>query len=632
MMKLILEKIIVDSFKGQRHAEYAFNDICEVSGRNGSGKSSIYAAHLWLWTDRDAELTSNPEIHPTFMEESEPTVTEVLQIEDARFEVTKVQQDARTKKAREAGEPIKIKNSFLVNSVPMTQRDFVKTMETKGINMDDFLLLSVPEIFVGQKSNDCRKLLFQMSESKTDKEIADTMPECAELSKLLDNYTTEEVAAIYKRQKTQGKEELDSIPQKINGMELSKQEVDVAAVNASMKQLESSLKETQDAFEKIVIPDKATIEEQIRALQEDDKRKRKILIEDAEREFLAAKSKYGNVANEYESINRDYKHICAAISDSKEELNEKLARYEKLKAETFPEESTICPTCGRVLPKTKVDKIREKWQKEHDHAIAEMKEVGDNLAKSIKGLEADRDGDKAKLDKAESECVAAKNAMDDAEAKYDASRYQKPDTTNADKIAELQKQIDSINEISQSKHDKKAEIESIRSKIKECERELAKEAFNKNVDSKIEEMREKQKQVAQAVANAEKILYQLSILSTKKNELLEDSVNAHFPDFIRFKLFDYLKNGEVKDACIPMILDNGEWKNFNSAANNGLKVLAEIGILHGIQKFFKAHYPIFLDNAECLDSDSKQKVVESAETQIVFLTVNESPTLTISKM
>ena len=81
-----------------------------------------------------------------------------------------------------------------------------------------------------------------------------------------------------------------------------------------------------------------------------------------------------------------------------------------------------------------------------------------------------------------------------------------------------------------------------------------------------------------------------------------------------------------------MVLDNGEWKDFNSAANNGLKVLAKIGILRGIQKFFDAYYPIFLDNAECLDSKTKQKVSEGVETQMIFLTVNESPTLTISKI
>ena len=631
-MRIVIERIIIDQFMGVDHAEYSFNDVTHIAGMNGTGKSTIATAHYWLWTDKDYNLAANPEVHPMHLDESEPTVREVIRIDDKTIEVCKCQKDGRTKKEKESGKPFKVKNTYEINAVPMTQSNFYDGIEERGVNLNDFLLLSHPDVFTAQKSADCRKLLFKMSENKTDKEIADIMPECAELAKLLESYNTDEVTAIYKRQKSQGKEELDSIPQKIIGMEQSKQDVDTAVVSAKAQRLEASLSMAQEEFENIVIPDKSSLKEQIDALREDDRRKARMLIEDAERDYFDAKCKYDNSVSEYESVKRVCEYTANEITDKKVNLDRMLKEYESLKTQKFPESSTICPTCGQTFPEGKVAEAKENWQKDHDKRVAVMKEDGNRLAKAIKCLEKDQDGNKAKLDQCEAECRSSSTVMKEAEAKYNELRAVMPESTNADKIAELQKKIDSINEVMQTKRDKKTQIVGIQAEIKECERELAKEDFNKNVDAKIEDLKGKQKQYAQAIADAEKILYQLSLLSQKKNELLEDSVNAHFPEFIRFKLFDYLKNGEVKDACIPMVLDNGEWKDFNSAANNGLKVLAKIGILRGIQKFFDAYYPIFLDNAECLDSKTKQRVLEGAETQIIFLTVNESPTLTISKM
>lgn len=627
-MRIVIEKIIIDQFMGVDHSEYKFTDMTDIAGMNGTGKSTIAAAHYWLWTDKNYNLVANPEVHPMHLDESEPTVREVIRIDGKTIEVCKCQKDGRTKKEKESGKPFKVKNTYEINAVPMTQSNFYDGIEERGVNLNDFLLLSHPDVFTAQKSADCRKLLFKMSENKTDKEIADIMPECADLAKLLESYNTDEVTAIYKRQKSQGKEELDSIPQKIIGMEQSKQDVDTAAVSAKAQRLEASLSMAQEEFEKIVIPDKSSLKEQIDALREDDRRKARMIIEDAERDYFDAKRKYDNSVSEYESAKRVCEHTANEITDKKVNLDRMLKEYESLKAQKFPEASTICPTCGQTFPEGKVAEAKENWQKDHEKRVSVMKEDGNILAKAIKCLEKDQDGNKAKLDQCEAECRSSGTVMKEAEAKYNELRSVMPESTNADKIAELQKKIDSIDEVMQTKRDKKTQIVGIQAEIKECERELAKEDFNKNVDAKIEDLKSKQKQCAQAVADAEKILYQLSLLSQKKNELLEDSVNAHFPEFIRFKLFDYLKNGEVKDACIPMVLDNGEWKDFNSAANNGLKVLAKIGILRGIQKFFGAHYPIFLDNAECLDSETKKRVADGVESQMIFLSVSEDRTLT----
>ena len=174
-----LKKLILDSFKGVTHGEYDFSDVTVGMGKNGTGKTTLADAWYWLFTDKDYDLQSNPEVHPDFMEESEPSVTAVLDIDGKEVKLRKYQSDMRTKKQKEQNAPVRIANKYEINDVPKTQKDFMRDVEDKGIDIDKFLLLTHTEVFTGQKSADCRKILFGMIEDMTDKTVAETIPECA---------------------------------------------------------------------------------------------------------------------------------------------------------------------------------------------------------------------------------------------------------------------------------------------------------------------------------------------------------------------------------------------------------------------------------------------------------------------
>lgn len=154
-----LKKLILDSFKGVTHGEYDFSDITTFCGKNGTGKTTLADAWYWLFTDKDYDLQSNPEIHPDFMEESEPSVTAVLDIDGKEVKLRKYQSDMRTKKQKEQNAPVRIANKYEINDVPKTQKDFMRDVEDKGIDIDNFLLLTHTDVFTSQKSADCRKIL-----------------------------------------------------------------------------------------------------------------------------------------------------------------------------------------------------------------------------------------------------------------------------------------------------------------------------------------------------------------------------------------------------------------------------------------------------------------------------------------
>ena len=99
------------------------------------------------------------------------------------------------------------------------------------------------------------------------------------------------------------------------------------------------------------------------------------------------------------------------------------------------------------------------------------------------------------------------------------------------------------------------QILGLNSQLKDVEAKISQLQNNVNIDEKIAELQALTLEYEQSKADAEKILYQVDLVNKKKNELCEEEINKNFT-MVKFKLFDYQKNGEYKESCIPMSLDN----------------------------------------------------------------------------
>ena len=129
MNKTILKKITLHDFKGVHDATYDFNDETTViSGKNASGKTTIATAWFWLLTDKDYSLKSNPPIRPLDREESEPSVTAMLEVDGVPITVKKSQQCKKSEPDENGVQKIALNNKYEVNSVPVTERDFKRKM------------------------------------------------------------------------------------------------------------------------------------------------------------------------------------------------------------------------------------------------------------------------------------------------------------------------------------------------------------------------------------------------------------------------------------------------------------------------------------------------------------------------
>ena len=76
--------------------------------------------------------------------------------------------------------------------------------------------------------------------------------------------------------------------------------------------------------------------------------------------------------------------------------------------------------------------------------------------------------------------------------------------------------------------------------------------------------------------------------------------------------------------CEPMV----KGKSYATALNSGHKILAELDIIKALQKIYDCQVPVFLDNAERVNSCN----LPSMECQLIALRVAENEELEIMEV
>lgn len=637
MINFSIDKVIMDMFKGVRHAEYEFGNVTHITGRNGSCKTTVFDAILWLMADKDYALHSNPEVHPTFAAESEPSVTIIGKLESDTGDVQtvtlrKFQKDKRTKKQKEEGAPVRISNEYEINAVPKNQKDFFAYLEEAGIEIDKFLLLTHPEIFTGQKSADCRKVLFGMASDITDKEIAGALG-CEELSALLESYKPDEILAMKRREVKEADAQLDSIPEQIIGMEQSKVEVNEAEFKAQRETLKAEAAELEEKVMELRKLDVGALNQELARLDQEGK----TILANANSERVAKLTELnaiiGNMRIQYKQLEAKKERLTANLDDFlkiKKDLekryNDLSQKYQDAKNSEFHAE-TKCQYCGQDLPISQIDDLRKRFEKNKERIKADLNERAAAIVKMNKTNDANTIECQKALQETEKQLTAMAAEIEQKckereplECVIDATGS-KEYSDVLSKIAEVHHKLNKYDEAKAQEDYLMAQLRDHNEAIRDIDDHLAQAKVNERIDQKIAEAKQRQKEYSQARANAMKILDQMSQVSMKKNEMLTDQVNSHFHR-VKFRLFVTQKNGEVRDDCTPLVLTkDGEYRDMTYSANTAAIVLAQLDIIAGLQEFYGQHLPVLLDGAECLDSHSMSEI--KLPTQLITLSVSD---------
>lgn len=669
-MKAALKSLHLENFKGTKDKTYEFGKTTRVSGMNRLGKTTIATAWFWLLADKNYELVSNPNIRPDDVEECVPMVTAVLDVDGKEITIAKMQKRKVGKPDANGISKVTLTNTYEINSVPKTERDFKADLEELGLIVENFLVCSHPDVFTGQKQADMRKVLFKMASTKTDAEIAATSEDTADVAKLFESYKFEEIEAMNNASKKKAVEQLDAIPNQIIGLEKAKVDVDVAEQELAKADLERKIAEID---QKIASAGNAveTLRQEEMQLQFD----MSIITQDMSRELSAKRRELENSLENYnpvvEIIRKNMSKTEGQIADNTQAIADADVERKKLgeqynaekvkvfdetyclfdaKKWVFDESTTVCSLCGQKLPEDKIEQLKADFERRKEEAredamrklrdaknnfvaqknsnLEEIKKKGfvqkdliDELTNKNADLQVVIDDlkEQEKVAAARKEELSKQLSELPEKADYTQNEeYVKLNSRHNEVLAEIERlQAADDAEIVASLKIEKADL---RSQLEEINKIIAQAANNIRIDEQITDMQKKQREYEQAKADAEKILHQLKEVSKRKNALLVEEINQHF-GIVSWKLFDYQKNGEYKEVCVPMV----DGKEFGVTTNTGREIQAKLDICNSFQKFFHMFVPIFLDGAESINDE----YVPAVDTQLILLTVSEDKQLKV---
>jgi DNA repair exonuclease SbcCD ATPase subunit len=306
-MKISFQRLTLANFKDHQNVMIKFGDLTSLSGKNGSGKSSIGESVSWLFFGVD--LAGASKFDPT------PTNREV-EIVSNELLMTVDEQELLLKR-----ELVKGKAKYYINEVPETATKFNDLVKEIFRNKELFLAIFNPVFFCSQKWEEQRKQLLQYVSEPTNAEVLKSMYEvdAKTLEPLLKKHTLDDLEKIHRDTFNKKDKELD-------------------AAQSRVKTLQEQLDEATNKSEGL---DLNLIIQQIKKRQEVIKNYQSLLDE----HNLAQKKK------------------DALLHDFNIKTERFKADFEHYKAMGSTEHDTTCELCGSDLNEYQIEKIVQGHQK-----------------------------------------------------------------------------------------------------------------------------------------------------------------------------------------------------------------------------------------------------------------------------
>lgn len=654
MKKIILKSLALVNFKGVRDFSIAFNDgITTVCGDNGTGKTTLYDAYLWLLFGKDSTGRSdgaNGFNVKTTGEDGKPiyrlehSVTAVLEVDGKEIKLQRSLVEKWQKVNGTTDEVMKDETQYFINDVRTGTKKEYQAEISEIIPEDVFRMITNPYYFTSLSAETQKDMLLEMVGNIDDEEVAATDPDFLALLDQINGTSLAKWAREIAAKKKACNDALATIPASIETAQKLMPESEEWAV------LEKQLKEVQDRVKEIdaQIADKSALNDEAykrkMALmkQQADKRMK---LQDRENtirmETNAAHNKALSDIQQMEnelSINQknldSYRNDKMNVDGKIDELNGKLVEMrEQFKAvakEQFPEPSgdvLVCPTCGEPYKGENLENAIAKLRGNFEQSKSKrQKDI------QTKGKQYKAEYDKAVEQQTKLTGLIAKLEDDALEIKGNITikKNNIPVAGNADEaiandkeciglrndIAEIANQLQvevpqaDVSELQSEKADRNAAIAEINKR-------LGKRAMIERVNKEIADLEEKRIANNQAKADLEKWEDVYLRFQKAKDEVLMQRINGLF-NVVSFSFVKEQKNGGEKVTCYCMV--NGvPYADVNACGkvNAGLDIINAICATKGISA------PIFIDNRE-----SFNQIIPTIS-QIVNLKVSNDKQLTI---
>ena len=674
-MKITIKSIHIENFKGINMLDVNFSVKTKISGQNAVGKTTIFDAFTWLLFNKNSSGEEKFNVRPLNegmrVDNVEIKVSAILDVDGKEVELSKTQKQNWVKKRGTDTAVLQGNvNSFEIDGYPKSEADFKAYVSELAQSEEMFKMLTNPQYFSSLKWKDQRDILMKLVSEFSDVELAQTDAKYAPLlSELEKAPSMDDIRAKFSKALNEWKKKQAEIPVRIDEAMKSKVDIDVAEQELAKTDLETKI---ADIDAKIKDSDGVMMElgREEMQLQFDmsgimqtmnrDLTNRRIEIEAELPDLQNEMKRFADtIALKERRVSENETVISNADSERKrlgEEYNTEKSKafyeFPYLFDESkwvFDENSTVCSLCGQKLPEDKIEQLKADFESRKEKAkadaeeklkserfkfdtdkkvelnrlitigtekknlIAELTEENTNLQEEIEALK-----------KQEKYAISKKEALSKTlsempvEADYlQNEEYVKMKSRHDEVLEKIEKM--NANGEDAAVESLKSEKEELQAHLDEVNSTIAKASMNVEIDERIWQLQEEQKEIGQKVADQEQILYLLEEFIRFKLDKVSETINSHFKT-VNFKLFEMQLNGGMKDCCECTV--NGVPY---STLNSGHRIVAGLDIIRSLSELYGVSVPIFVDNAESLNDFN----VPDMDAQLILLSVSADKQLKV---
>ena len=425
MKNIILKEITLEQWRAQ-NAHYVFKDNeNKISGRNKSGKSSIYAAFQWLLTGyTDANSPANSRLFDDRMEITPETPTAtvkaVVEIDGETYTITR---SATASFSRQRGSDRMVKNSsddykFYINEISRSATSF-KEWLNENIAPDDMLRYVLDgQVFINLCFADKKKARMLIERVVGTVSREEMTGDYKEIEEDLKRYTLDEIEERCKNMSSGINQRLNEIPSLIKSKENEISEIEQTDFEGNEKEIAKLEQERTDLDKRMTdLSERVRPQMDAKYKAERDKQMKQDVYDKAFYDWC------GSIDTRHQKLLDEIKAICQqneksqqahdkALRDIENAKTQKgfktrelevannkraalLKERDEEKARVFDTSTAICPYCGHQLDGDKlqeeVNKFEAKRRQAVDEIVAQGKannEVISRLNEEIKRLDA----------------------------------------------------------------------------------------------------------------------------------------------------------------------------------------------------------------------------------------------------
>ncbi len=636
-MRITILNMQLLNFKGVRNLNLDFGNITNISGDNGTGKTTIFDAFTWLMfgknssDDKDFNIkTLDAENNPIHRLEHEVSAT--LEVDGRIFKLRRVFKEKWVKKRGEAeSEFTGHETLFFADDVPLSQQEY-KARVDFIMNESIAKMITSPTFFNSLKWQERRGVLEAMAGTISNTDIAGNNAEFKNLLALIGN---EKIADFKKKigaKKALLKQSLDSIPTRIDEAKRSMpEELDYSTIETKIQ-----VNKDQIAFIEAAMADKSKAYElqyqQIRAKQEEFNQL-KINLRNAE---IKNESTKGDALQELRAkqrtIETDIRNAHGELDSNANTIFRNRTKVERLTAEntklrnhwneenaktlTIDVHELNCPACLQALPQDKQANIRENLTTNFNSAkakkLAEITKSGEFNKEEIEKANNTID----ELEKAgagiENKVAELKQQLDRIQTEI--SVWENATVPDSQEVTELKKAVAAFIVPESPVIDNaemKADKDKLTSEISQYEKQLYSREQIKNIQVRIDELSAEEKKQAQELADLERMEFTLAEFNKSRVETIESRINGKFK-IVKFKMFEQQINGGETECC-ECLVKGVPYSDVNTAG----KIQAGIDIINALTEHYNINAPVFIDNRESIVR------IPECKSQIINLIVKE---------